>query len=712
MANNEIIKKLHPIQQNNNIPIVFSTNMYFIPYMAVMIQSILNCASDKYHYDIIILHSEITAWQAEEIISLSSNYNNCTIRLYDVSKICNSFIFFTDVDGNRLSRETYYRLLIGGILSDEYEKAIYLDGDMIALKDIAELYHVDLNGYYVAAVPDILGIAECYKPNSQRLEYRKNHLKLSNPDEYFIGGLLVLNLKDLRADFPTAKLLELASQEQWLQHDQDVMNVVCNHGKAKMLPLEWNVLQDYSANYFLPDELYNRWKKSESNPYIVHFGGDCKPWIKGAIREEYFWKTAAQTPYFETIIQRMTIKMTKGGKPFQIYTSKEIANLSSAILEGRVQPYYTRIISALEGRPVLHYSEMQNKPLISVIVPVYNTEEYLKNMLESIVNQTYQNLEILLIDDGSTDSSGIICDQYANKDARIKVIHTRNSGVATARNLGLAAAKGEWIAWVDSDDWLELDTYEYMMSYLQNNDIDIAICGRILEFDKRSETATTDSCVTLCAEDALKLVLNDNKIRSYLWDKLWRRKLFDSIEFPNSRVLEDYYCIHKLFHNAEKIICLPEAKYHYRQREKSLIHKWNLEEMIIYIHANGERLEFILSEWPQLSDIISTHYALKLIELWKECFHLPRRKVKNLIPELNKISELTKKNYSQIYTYAQLGRIGIIQLFFAKYPNQISFFVVAALNLLYRFSDCLKTHGITYTKERVLVKLRLMKGTE
>ena len=118
---------------------------------------------------------------------------------------------------------------------------------------------------------------------------------------------------------------------------------------------------------------------------------------------------------------------------------------------------------------------MENTPLISVIVPVYNVEKYLKKCVNSICNQTYENLEIILIDDGSTDNSGLICDELSCKDNRIVVIHQNNGGQATARNMGLSAAKGEFIGFVDSDDWIEPKLYETMLSIIQNHDI--AICG-------------------------------------------------------------------------------------------------------------------------------------------------------------------------------------------------------------------------------------------
>lgn len=119
-----------------------------------------------------------------------------------------------------------------------------------------------------------------------------------------------------------------------------------------------------------------------------------------------------------------------------------------------------------------------SSPLISIIVPVYNVEPYVSKCLESILRQTYQNIEIIIIDDGSTDGGSDICDAYAHKDKRIKVIHQSNEGVSGARNVGLRIAKGEFIGFVDSDDWIEADMYEYLLQNIQQQDADIAICGK------------------------------------------------------------------------------------------------------------------------------------------------------------------------------------------------------------------------------------------
>ena len=198
---------------SNNIAIVLSSNNAFVPYMATMIQSIIDCSTEQNNYDIIILHSEITDYNTRKIISLANGLSNMSIRLFNVSDFCVGYDFFVGIGDSRLTKEAYYRLLIGDILSEEYTKAIYLDGDMITKKDIAELYELDLDGFYLAAVPDITGVAYCHKPGNDRLAYRKDKLKLNSTDTYFISSLLVINLKEFRNAYSSKQLLELAVSE-------------------------------------------------------------------------------------------------------------------------------------------------------------------------------------------------------------------------------------------------------------------------------------------------------------------------------------------------------------------------------------------------------------------------------------------------------------------------------------------------------------------
>lgn len=174
---------------------------------------------------------------------------------------------------------------------------------------------------------------------------------------------------------------------------------------------------------------------------------------------------------------------------------------------------------------------MESEPVISVIVPVYNVEKYLKKCLDSIVNQTYQDLEIILVDDGSTDTSGIICDQYAKKDSRIKVVHQENKGQSSARNSGLEIAKGNYIAFVDSDDTIETNMFEILMEMQEITECDLAICGHRTVQEGASFITSDESFSTELLDIEALWEEVFGKLNNAVWNKLFKKDLLVGIRF-------------------------------------------------------------------------------------------------------------------------------------------------------------------------------------
>lgn len=178
-------------------------------------------------------------------------------------------------------------------------------------------------------------------------------------------------------------------------------------------------------------------------------------------------------------------------------------------------------------------------PLISIIVPVYNVKDYLEKCLQSICVQTYKNLEIILIDDGSSDGSGELCDLFAQRDGRIKVIHQTNAGQSAARNRGLAVAQGEFLGFVDSDDWIEPDMYEFLYHLLKENGADISICSHYRDKGKKSVAKySSGEQFVFTRDEGIRALVVDRRIRNYVWDKLYKRRLFSGITFPLNRILK------------------------------------------------------------------------------------------------------------------------------------------------------------------------------
>lgn len=256
-------------------------------------------------------------------------------------------------------------------------------------------------------------------------------------------------------------------------------------------------------------------------------------------------------------------------------------------------------------------------PLISIIVPVYNVKNYLEKCLQSICGQTYKNLEIILIDDGSSDGSGELCDLFAQRDGRIKVIHQTNAGQSAARNRGLAVAQGEFLGFVDSDDWIEPDMYEFLYCLLKENEADISICSHCRDKDGGSVVKyASGKQFVFTRDEGIRALAVDKHIRNYVWDKLYKRCLFSDIAFPLNRIFEDIAISYQVFYKAENIVMRDLPKYHYVIREGSAMQgKYNPQKEYQLFLAVCEQNDFILAKgiWDR-SPIFVIQRGLHLID--------------------------------------------------------------------------------------------------
>lgn len=214
------------------------------------------------------------------------------------------------------------------------------------------------------------------------------------------------------------------------------------------------------------------------------------------------------------------------------------------------------------------------KPLISIIVPVYNVEQYLEKCLRCIINQTYKNIEIILVDDGSSDSSGDICDIWKERDKRIKVIHKENGGLSDARNRGIEEAKGAFLQFIDSDDIVENGMTEYLFELCKENDSQIAICDCVHFYVNENAKYQKGTHIKIfAAEDALCEMMYQKSFLFCAWGKLFKRELFDSIRFPVGMLFEDVAIMYKLFSIANTIVYSDAKLYGYLHRENSITTK-------------------------------------------------------------------------------------------------------------------------------------------
>lgn len=223
--------------------------------------------------------------------------------------------------------------------------------------------------------------------------------------------------------------------------------------------------------------------------------------------------------------------------------------------------------------------------MISVIIPVYNSEKYLERCISSVLEQTYKDFEVILIDDGSTDSSGAICDEWQRKDVRIKVFHKANEGLSATRNFALDKVNGDYIAWVDSDDYVASCYLEVMLRELENNHADMVMCGFYADIDGEIvlEEREGFAQAVYTGEEFLQRVYTYG-LFSVVWNKLVRADAYTKISFPEGRIFEDSSIMRELVHGFSRIIVIEEPLYYYRRHSESItMKKRNHDDAYRYI---------------------------------------------------------------------------------------------------------------------------------
>lgn len=243
---------------------------------------------------------------------------------------------------------------------------------------------------------------------------------------------------------------------------------------------------------------------------------------------------------------------------------------------------------------------MKTQPLISVIVPVYKVEAYLDQCIQSVVGQTYEKWELILVDDGSPDRSGSICDEWAAKDSRIHVIHKENGGAGMARNVALDASKGELIAFVDSDDYIAPEMFQHLLGLLAEN-VDIVECAYVETKDNSvAFTISEEPVVSYTPQEAMREHIRDTVFRQLIWNKLYRRAVVGNIRFPVGKKIDDEFFTYQVLGNARQLVLCRSTLYAYRQQESSVMHQSYSLNRLDGIEAKLQRLSFICSQMPEL----------------------------------------------------------------------------------------------------------------
>lgn len=310
------------------------------------------------------------------------------------------------------------------------------------------------------------------------------------------------------------------------------------------------------------------------------------------------------------------------------------------------------------------------KKLVSIIVPVYNVEQYLDKCIESLVTQSYINLEIILVNDGSKDTSGEICDLWAKKDKRIKVIHKKNGGLSDARNRGLDIVTGDIISFIDSDDYISKYFYEKLINIMEQTDSDIVEC----QFKKFNENERVNylnkkniEFISFNTEEAIKNLILNCELSTTVWNKIYKTSVIKKLKFRVGKTNEDDFYTYLAFDNAKKITKLQDELYYYLQRPGSIMGKIYKLNRLDEIEAKYERLKYIEKNYKNLiliakqDTIFGSLYAYQ--RLLKDGEESDIEKGKKILSEyINRIS-FTKRDYSNLNfknkIWIKLGKISL-----------------------------------------------------
>lgn len=287
------------------------------------------------------------------------------------------------------------------------------------------------------------------------------------------------------------------------------------------------------------------------------------------------------------------------------------------------------------------------EPLISVIVPVYNVENYLRESINSIINQSYQNLEIIIVDDGSTDKSGKICDEFFLMDERIQVIHQENQGLSAARNTGMAYATAEFYFFIDSDDLIFPDVIRNLYEIMSNSDADITISGTYTSFSQTCDFPSLHEENIRVQEynsiEAIQEILYSNNYATSVWGRLYRKHCFKNIHFPVGRYYEDLFTTYRVFLNAEKIAYTTKIGYLYFKRRGSISMENGLSDKQFDCFLALHHIQYeVINRYPQLTKSFENCYVSFYLRLLQNA----------------KKSELGK--LSQIFTNVKKFRINVL----------------------------------------------------
>lgn len=321
---------------------------------------------------------------------------------------------------------------------------------------------------------------------------------------------------------------------------------------------------------------------------------------------------------------------------------------------------------------------MNNQKLISIIVPIYKVEEYLDACVESLIHQTYENLEVILVDDGSPDNCGLMCDQWAKKDDRIRVIHKENGGLSDARNAGMKVAAGDYIGFVDSDDVIHPNMYGSLLLMMTESDSEIACCGVTRDIStcycNQTSYNRTVSCESSLSDsqdiqtgsmyaeskdwkvfssiEAIESLLRLEDISVTVWNKLYKREVLENIEFPKEKYHEDEFWTYRVLERAKRVAYTEAAYYGYRERGESITTQRYTSRHLDFLDGRAERLEYLQMRYPQFYSLERTNIRFECIRAMQLCLiHMSGKELKICRARIHKLVKkypLKYKDYKKL----------------------------------------------------------------
>ncbi len=310
--------------------------------------------------------------------------------------------------------------------------------------------------------------------------------------------------------------------------------------------------------------------------------------------------------------------------------------------------------------------------LVSIVVPIYNVEKFIHRCIDSILQQSYKNTEIILVDDGSPDNCPKICDEYSRKDSRIKVLHKKNGGLSDARNAGIRIAKGKYIAFVDSDDSIEKDYIKQLYNTIRKADADISACGHTVRYENgRTIPHFSNNSFIVQREEALERVLYDDELCAATWAKLYKTKLFKNIKFPKGENFEDSSTTYKLILESNKVACDMKSQYNYLIRSNSIMTTPFSKKDLLLITSWDNMGEEILKIYPHLKNAVIRGKTYARISVLRRLIET-KQKEKWLEKELRTEILAEKTNLLNDEKCPRRDKIAVILLLFGILPFKIS----------------------------------------